>query len=456
MGALDQYTGLYREFADHVNAGSADPLNALRSAALSVLDRKALPAKGSENYETIDLDAMLATDYGLNIDRIPLDVNPAATFRCDVPVMSPELLMNVNGLPSLSEAAKKAPLPKGVECGSLRDFARKDPAFIAKYYGTAADIENPTTALDTLLAQDGLYLRVHSGVRLEKPLQLVNILSSLVPFMAVRRMLIIIEEDAVAEFVTCDHTQTEDVELMSLCTTEIFVGARASFRFYDLEESTLATSRISTLYLHQEERSEVTIASLTLFNGRTRNEFYCRFRGEHSSLRLYGLGIEDKQREISVYTRVEHNVGHCKTDELFKFTADDESRAAFTGLVYVAPGAVGTEAYQANRNLLGSENAKIHTKPQLEIYNDDVKCSHGAAIGQLDEKQIFYMRSRGLDENMAKLLLRQAFMADVIHAVEIPALRDRLQMLVERRYAGQDSACASCRSCDRAERIEEI
>lgn len=451
MDALDQYTGLYREVADRVDAGSAAPLNALRPGALSVLERKALPPKGSENYETIDLDSMLATDYGLNIDRIPLEVNTAATFRCDVPVMSPELLMNVNGLPSLSEAARKTPLPKGVECGSLRDFARTDPGFVTKYYGKAADIENPLTALDTLLAQDGLYLRVHSGVRLEKPLQLVNILSSLVPFMAVRRLLVIIEEDAVAELVTCDHTQTEDVGLLSLCTTEIFVGARASFRFYDLEESTLATSRISTLYLDQQERSEVTIASLTLFNGRTRNEFYCRFRGEDSSLRLYGLGIEDKQRQLSVYTRIEHATGHCKTDELFKFTADDESCGAFTGLIYVAPGAVGTEAYQANRNLLGSESAKIHTKPQLEIYNDDVKCSHGAAIGRLDEKQIFYMRSRGLDENMAKLLLRQAFMADVLQAVEIPALRDRLQMLVERRYAGQESACSSCRSCERTD-----
>ncbi|MDE6028495.1 MAG: SufD family Fe-S cluster assembly protein, partial [Muribaculaceae bacterium] len=141
------------------------------------------------------------------------------------------------------------------------------------------------------------------------------------------------------------------------------------------------------------------------------------------------------------------DVPRCKSDELFKFSVDDYSRGAFTGRIYVAEGAVKTEAYQSNRNLVGSDNARMESKPELEIYNDDVKCSHGSTVGQLDRVQMFYMRTRGLDEPTALLLLKQAFMADIIDGVRVDALRDRLHLLVERRFAGASSACASCAGC---------
>lgn len=430
-----------------VDEHSAAPLNALRAAALDYLEKNPLPKLGSENYEMVDLDAMLAPDFGMNLERVKLDVNPSLTFSCDVPLMTPALFMNINDTFAVTEARANKPLPEGVECGSLRRFAQENPELIAKYYGSVADINNPITALNTLFVQDGFYLRVKRGVHVEQPLQLVNILANEMPLMAVRRVLIIIEDNASAELVVCDHTQQENVQFLSLQTAELLIGKNADFKYYDLEESTRSTSRLSTLYLSQQADSRVTIASLTLFNGNTRNEFFCRFRGENADLKLYGLGIEDENRAVSVYSRIDHDVPHCHSNELFKYTVDDESRGSFTGMIYVAPGAVGTEAYQANRNLVGSEKAKIHTKPQLEIYNDDVKCSHGAAIGQLDEMQLFYLRTRGLSLETARLLLRQAFMDDVIRAVEIPALQDRLHMLVERRYAGADAACSSCHNC---------
>lgn len=451
MAAINQYLDLYRNHSALVDDNSAHVLNELRPAACRALEENPLPKKGSENYETVDLDAMLSPDFGINLDRVAIDVNPAVTFRCDVPVMSPALFLTVNDTFALTDLRAQEPLPEGVECGSLCHFAMTDPDVVSRYYGKAADLSNPVTALDTLFAQDGFYLRVRKGARLGQPLQLVNILANAMPLMAVRRLLIVVEDDASADLVVCDHTQRDDVRLMALQTAEIFVGKNARLRYYDLEESSRTTSRLSTLYLSQEAGSDVTVASLTLFNGDTRNEFYCSFRGEGAGLRLYGLGIEDDRRRVSVHSSIRHDVPRCHSDELFKFTADGEAVGAFTGMIYVAPGAVGTEAYQANRNLVGSEQARIYTKPQLEIYNDDVKCSHGAAIGQLDAMQLFYMRTRGLDEDTARLLLRQAFMSDVIKAVEIPGLRDRLHLIVERRYAGADSACSSCRNCETEE-----
>ncbi|MDE6297007.1 MAG: SufD family Fe-S cluster assembly protein, partial [Muribaculaceae bacterium] len=331
--------------------------------------------------------------------------------------------------------------------GTLREFAEKDTQSFGKYYGKAADMSNLIVALDTMLVQDGFYLRIKKGVKLEKPLQLVNILQNGMPLMAVRRMLIIVESGAEAKLLVCDHTQNPDVDFLSLETIEIFVEENASFDFYSLEESTVKTHRISSLYLEQKQESHVVIDGITLYNGESRNEYFCKFKGENASLRLLGMGIEDDDRSISTFSRITHAVPRCKSDELFKYSIDDYAHGSFTGRIYVSPGAVKTEAYQSNRNLVGSNTARMESKPELEIYNDDVKCSHGSATGQLDPMEMFYMRTRGIDEPTARLLLKQAFMADIIDGVRVDVLRDRLHLLVERRFAGASSACASCAGC---------
>ncbi len=209
----------------------------------------------------------------------------------------------------------------------------------------------------------------------------------------------------------------------------MWVGRDAVLDYYDLEESTEKTSRLSSLYLRQEEGSHVLIDGITLYNGDTRNEYYCRLEGSHADLKLLGMGIEDYSRHLDSYSRIDHIAGDCHTDELFKYVVDDEAVGAFAGLIYVKPGADKTEAYQSNRNIVGSDRARMFSKPQLEIYDDDVKCSHGTAIGQLDEMQVFYMQTRGIPEETAKLLLKQAFMADVIDGVRLPWLKERLQSL---------------------------
>lgn len=443
MGAIDQYLQLFADHRELIDANGGAPLNAMRDAAADVLKRVLLPRMGDENYANVDIENMLAPDFGINLQRVSMDVSTEVTFKCDVPVTSHAVLMNVNDTFSPTYEAIDR-LPAGVEIGSLNEFSRFSPDDVAEFYGKIADINNPIVALNTLLAQDGLYLRVKKGVNLEKPLQLVNILSSPMPYMAVRRMLIIVEDNASVKLTACDHSQRDDVRMLNLETIEVSLGENSRFDYYSIEESTVSTSRLSALYLRQQAHSQVNIDGITLFNGITRNEYHCTFEGENAGLRLYGMGIEDKERVISTYSYINHKVPRCKTDELFKFSVDDESSAAFTGRIYVAEGAVETEAYQANRNLVGGDKARMYSRPQLEIYNDDVKCSHGSATGQLDAMQLFYMRTRGLSEETARLLLRQAFMSDVISAIDIESLRDRLYILTERRFAGLESACAKC------------
>ncbi|MDE5958408.1 MAG: SufD family Fe-S cluster assembly protein [Muribaculaceae bacterium] len=443
--SLRQYIDLYHANRDELDARSAPVINTLRPQAVRVLEEMTLPRPGADDYEVIDLPSILGHDYGVNIRRVPLSVNPAESFHCGVPRMSTALFMLVNDRFGRTPDSLSA-LPEGVEVESLAVMARKRPEVVADYYGRLAMMENPIVALSTLLAQDGLWIRIPKGVKVERPIQLVEILGGADNLMAVRRVVIVAEEQSDARLLICDHTIPSARDMMALQTIEIYAEAGARFEIYDLEESAETTRRLSSLWLRQEKDSHVLINGMTIYNGVTRNEYHTRFAAPGSSLRLFGMGIADKDRLVDTYSRVDHDYGHCHTEELFKFSVDDLARCAFTGLVKVAAGAEKTEAYQSNRNLIGSDAARMFSKPQLEIYNDDVKCSHGSATGRLDEMQLFYMRTRGLDEETARLLLKQAFMADVIDKVEIPGLRERLTHMVERRFAGESAGCHDCNS----------
>lgn len=443
MGALDQYLDLWQEHGDMINANAPEVLNRLRADASSSLIEQGLPTLKDENYRHTDLEKILSPDYGINVGRVRIEVNPSETFRCDVPMLTTSLFLIVNDAFAKTSVSCNG-LPEGVEVMSLAAYARTNPEFIAEHYGKLADMSNPIVALNTLLCQDGVVVRIRKGVKVVPTIQIVNIFKNSAPLLAARRVLIVMEEDSDAKVLVCDHTQTADVDFCSLQVVEIFAGKGSHLDYYDLEESTRQTSRLSSLWLRQDADSEVLLDSMTLYNGITRNEFFTRFAGRHARLRMLGMGIEDDSRRLDTYSRISHDVPECNTDELFKYVVDDEAMGAFAGLIYVAEGAVKTEAYQSNRNLVGSESARMHSKPQLEIYNDDVKCSHGTAIGQLDEQQLFYMMTRGISEEEARLMLKQAFMSDVIDGISLAPLRDRLKMMVERRFAGEQMACASC------------
>ncbi|MBD5420142.1 MAG: Fe-S cluster assembly protein SufD [Bacteroides sp.] len=443
MGALDQYIALWQEHGALIDAKAPEALNRLRPEAASSLIERGLPSPKDEDYRHTDLDRILAPDFGVNVGRVKIDVNPSETFRCDVPMLSTSLFLIVNDAFAETAGCRRM-LPEGVDVMSLAAYARSNPGFVSDHYGRLADMANPIVALNTLLCQDGIVIRVRKGVKVEPTIQIVNIFNNSAALLAARRVLIVMEEDAEAKVLVCDHTQSSDVDFCSVQVVEVYAGERSRLDFYDLEESTRRTSRLSSLWLRQEAGSEVLLDAMTLYNGTTRNEFYTSFAGRHARLRMLGMGIEDDSRRLDTYSRIAHDVPDCNTDELFKYTVDDEAMGAFSGLIYVAEGASKTEAFQSNRNLVGSDTAKMHSKPQLEIYNDDVKCSHGTAIGQLDEKQLFYMMTRGISEAQARFMLKQAFMSDVIDGISLAPLRDRLKLMVERRFAGEKAACASC------------
>lgn len=445
MSSLKQYIDLFKENRATIDSHSIEAMNALRDKALEALEGKRLPVKGDENYEITDLEATFAPDYGVNINRFDFGADTANAFRCDVPNMSTWLYFAFNDTYYSSRTASIG-MPEGVLVGSVRQFAATHSELISRYYGTLAPLSNPTVALNTLLTQDALLIYIPKNVTLEKPLQLVNILNATIPVMACRRVLIVLEENAHAKMLVCDHTQNQELDFLNTQIVEIFAGKNSSFDLYDLEESGERTHRVSSLWVRQEEGSNVLVNGITLVNGTTRNDYNIDIVGEHCETHLYGMAIAGGKQHIDNHTDIAHHVGHCSSNELFKYILEDKARGAFCGKILVDPNAPKTEAYQGNRNICTSNEAKMYSKPQLEIYTDDVKCSHGSTIGQLDQDAIFYMQARGISKNEARMLLMQAFMTDVIATVRMDSLKDRLRHLVDKRLYGKLTLCQQCGS----------
>lgn len=447
MGAIDQYLQLFDGNREAIDAGGAPALNRLRQAAREALDGRSLPDKRTEGYEKTSIDEMFAPDYGVNIARLPIPVDVAASFRCDIPNVSTLLALVVNdSFHPTAQLAKN--LPDGVTVMSLRAAAIHRPELVEPYYGRIAPLTDPAAALNTLLVQDGVLIHVAAGVKLDRPLQIVNIFSAPTPLLAFRRLLITAEDDSEVKVLLCDHTQDSDRRYLASQVAEIHAGRRARVDIYDIEESSPLTSRLSKLYATQGEGSSLLVNGSTLVGGVTRNEYDISLDGPGAECRLAGMAIGTGAMHTDNSSSVTHRAERCHSDQLFKYVLDDKATGAFEGSITVTGQGRFTEAYQSNRNILASTDARMHTKPQLLIFNDDVKCSHGATTGQLDQNALFYMRTRGIPLAEARTMLMQAFMVDVIDTVRLDGLRDRLRHLVEKRFTGQRALCSECaRQC---------
>lgn len=440
--SLDQYLALYDAGADMIDAGSAPLMNAARRRAADALRAGLrLPEKGDEDYEKTSVNAMFAPDFGLNLARIDVPASPAESFRCGVPRLSTRLAVVANDTFHAPENLD-AQLPEGVTFCSLREAATRWPDLVGRFYATVAPADNAAAALNTLLAQDGVFVRIAAGVRPERPLQLVNLFNAVEPLMAVRRMLIVAEPDSECRLLVCDHNGPSGMaQCLSSQVVEVVAMERSAVELYDLEEASESTSRMSQTFVRQLEGSRVQIHTIALSGGTTRNELNIDITGAGCETLLAGIAVGRGKRHIDNASTVRHLAPRSSSRQLFKYALDDESTGAFEGGILVTPAAPLTEAYQSNRNVLASARSRMHSKPRLEIYNDDVKCSHGATTGQLDAEALFYMQTRGIPRDQARIMLMQAFMTDVLDTVTLPGLRDRLAHLVEMRLNRCDSTC---------------
>ena len=445
-----QYIDLYEQARQMIFDHAPEAMNAVRDEAFEDFRKQGFPSKRVERYKYTDLQKLFAPDYGVNLNRLDIPVDPYQAFRCDVPNLSTSLYFVVND--AFYKVARsqesgvlhgQGHLPEGVIVGSLKER----PDFIGKYYARLAKTsEDAVTALNTMLAQDGLLVYVPKNVRVERAIQVINILRGDVDLMVNRRVLIILEEGAEIKMLFCDHA-ADDRNFLATQVIEAYVGDNASLDLYCLEETHAKNVRVSNVYIDQQRNSRVNHNVITLHNGITRNKLDLTFSGEGAECGCYGCVIADKQQHVDNNTLIIHKAPHCTSNELYKYVLDDKAVGAFAGKVLVEHSAQKTTSQMTNQNLTATKEARMYTQPMLEIYADDVKCAHGSTVGQLNDAALFYMRQRGISLEEAKLLLQNAFINEVIDHMNLEPLRDRLHYLVEKRFRGELNKCAGCRLC---------
>ena len=446
MSSEKQYTDLYEASRQMIFDHAAPVMNAVRDKAFDDFCAQGFPSKKAERYKYTDIDPLFAPDYGLNINRLNIPVNPYDAFKCDVPNLSTSLYFVVNDQ-FYKKALPKASLPEGVIVGSLKDAAEQNPQLIERYYARLARTDkDAVTALNTMLAQDGLFIYVPKGVKVDRAIQVVNILRSDVDLMVNRRVLIIMEEGADARFLFCDDT-ADDRNFLGTQVIEVYVGENSRIDLNCLEETHIKNVRISNVYIAQQANSRVNHNVITLHNGVTRNRLDLVLKGEGAECWCNGCVIADRNQHVDNNTFIDHAVPHCDSHELYKYVLDNHATGAFAGRVLVRHDSQKTTSQEINQNLVMTPTARMYTQPMLEIYADDVKCAHGSTVGQLNDAALFYMQQRGIDQHEAKLLLEFAFIGEVIDNITLEPLRDRLHLLVEKRFRGELNGCENCKLC---------
>ena len=438
-----RFINLYQENVKDIKNGSPDFINDIRDKAINQFGKLGMPDKKNEKYKYTDLNKEFDNGYKMYISPKNIKFHVKDIFRCDVPELNTKVILLLNGWYYDRENLMNE-FPNGVKIGSFQKAVELYPDLVKKHFAKYANMEEEgMVALNTAFAKDGVFVYVPKGVAVEKPIQIINILMDEEEGFTQHRNLFILEENSQASVVVCDHTLSTS-NFLTNSVSEFYIGQNAQLYYSRMQNEHNGSKQVSHLYFNQEKDSRVNADTVTLHGGMIRNNIHVLLNGEGCENNTYGLYLTDKGQHIDNYVYMDHAYPNCTSNQLFKGVLDDFATGAFNGKVMVRKDAQKTQAYQANNNILLTDDADINTKPQLEIYADDVKCSHGATVGQLDEDALFYLRARGIEKKEAKLLLMYAFAHDVLKNIQVSVLQERIKDLVDKRLRGELSRCNSC------------
>lgn len=444
MSQEQEYIDIFEQNLTLIKEPCAELLNEAREKAAIRFKATGFPGTKEENWLHSNVAKRFATDYGMNLGRVEVNADRRTLFTCDVPNLNTHQAFIVNDTFRDGESGKK--FPDGVILASLNRIAEENPSLLEPYYNTLAEQGDSIAQFNTMFAQDGVVLYIPKNTVVEETVQIVTLLQANVEMLSNRRLLVILEENSQASLLICDHSAMEK-QTLSTQVTEIFIGRGAQLDLYELEETAYSNTRLSHLFVRQEADSRFGHSNITLTNGFTRNYISVSLEGKGAEADINGLVIGDKNQHTDNRTIVDHKTGNCNSNELYKYILDEQSTGVFAGKMLIRPDAQQTVSQQTNRNLCLTSDAHMYAQPQLEIYADDVKCSHGSTVGQLDDNALFYMQQRGIPADEARHLLMYAFAGEVIENIKIEALRDRLHMLVEKRLRGELNHCRTCALC---------
>ncbi|MCK5822955.1 MAG: Fe-S cluster assembly protein SufD [Bacteroidales bacterium] len=439
----DKLVALYQDNLKDLSKDSSNFINTKREIAIEYFSKTGIPTTKNENYKYTDLAPVFANGYTkfFKPQKFSIELNKA--FQCQVPNLDTYTVLFSNGW-FYEQNLTQNNLPEGVILQSFQKASKEHPELVEKYYSKLAKSDDDgVVALNTAFAQDGFFLYVPKNTIIDKPIQVINLLRSEKDLMVTQRNLVVLDENSSAKLIICDHALSP-CRFLTNAVTEVSVGENAIFDYYNIENQHNLTTQLSSVYIRQKKNSNVLTNTLSLHGKLIRNNISVLLDDEGCESNLFGLFLADKDQHIDNYTFIDHAKPNCKSNELYKGILDDEATGGFNGKIVVRQDAQKTQALQSNKNILLTDNAEMNTKPQLEIYADDVKCSHGATIGQIDEEALFYLRARGINEKEARMMLMFAFAHEILKKIRVDSLDVQLIDLVESRLRGEFSKCDFC------------
>ncbi|MEZ5084603.1 MAG: Fe-S cluster assembly protein SufD [Bacteroidales bacterium] len=439
----DKISLLYQENKEKIYSNDPPFVKSVRESSFRSFLQQDFPTIKLESWKNTNMKKVLERDYSISFEPDNKHIDLEKVFQCEIPDFDTHIISMYNGW-YISRDKSLQTLPCGTIIGSFARAMTDYPDLVLKHYNQYVNNElNGFNALNAAIAQDGIFIYVPDGVETYKTIQMVNILDKEDDFFVQNRNLVILGKNSKLTLVHCDDSHNHQSSL-SNSVTEIYLDEGANLKHYKLQNLNNDTSLINSTFFYQEKDSNLSTFAISLNGGLIRNDIRVKLNGRGSHADVFGLYLMDKNQHVDNQVFIDHAQPDCTSNEKFKGILDDQATAVFNGHILVRRDAQRTNAFQTNRNILLTDKAAVNAKPFLEIYADDVKCSHGATVGQIDENALFYIKSRGISAYNAKLLLMYAFAAEVINEITLQPLQDRIDDLVKKRLRGELAVCDQC------------
>ncbi len=423
---VEAYLESFSEFTKRAVGHNLPWLRKLRDNAFARFCETGFPTTHDEDWRFTNVAAISRTNFSLPRAVAKLDNSALQPWRMENAAAQ---LVFIDG--QFVRELSRFALPAGVSVSGVAEAISKNDPQLESHLGRYLNLErDPFCALNTAFAENGALVHVGRGVALPEPIQLLFVSTAAdTPRMVHPRNLLIFEQESQGTVIE-EYVSLGGGSVLCNSATELIAGANSTVSHYMIEREHQQAFNISTLRMQQARNANVSSHSLLLGGGLVRNNVHPVLAGQGGECLINGLFVGDGRQHLDNYMHVEHASPHCSSRQFYNGILDGKSHGVFHGRIVVHKDAQKTDAKQTNRNLLLSDDAQIDTKPQLEIYADDVKCTHGATIGQLDETALFYLRSRAIDEITARRLLLMAFAGECLDRMHPGITRDHAERLI--------------------------
>ena len=419
---IENYQSQHQDFE---NQSKPQPwLNKVQRHGLTQLGETGFPTLTDENWRYTNVKPLLKQAFNV-VTQGANKLTQEQISDFDIEGFDSLKIVIVDG--ELDTELSMQTIPAGLTLTSLSEMLDNHPEHAANHINQLLpESTHGFMALNTAFVRNGIWIETDKDAVVEQPIELIFISTGVENSLVQPRNLFVAGENSQVKIIE-RYLSLNDNKTMTNTIAEIYCGSNANIEHARIQQESRSVSHFSGTFAKLEEKAQFSTSTITLGGNLTRNDLRCQIAGQGAHSNMYGLYATNQRQHVDNFTQVEHQVANCTSDELYKGVLDDRSRAVFHGRIFVAQDAQQTDAYQNNRTLLLSPDAEIDTKPQLEIYADDVKCSHGATVGQLNDEYLFYLRARGVENSKARRMLTFAFVKEALGAISIEPLKAYLE-----------------------------